>query len=89
MENTLIRSAPCPVCGAEMLWTQNAWQAGGAPAAGYRCVTGHLLDPAGTRQCPACGVHDTELVNGSIDDGQEFRCLRCGEVFRYPRDGTR
>ena len=28
MTNALLRSEPCPECGAEMLWTQNAWRSG-------------------------------------------------------------
>ena len=27
METTIMRSAPCSECGAQMLWTQNAWRA--------------------------------------------------------------
>jgi predicted RNA-binding Zn-ribbon protein involved in translation (DUF1610 family) len=86
MENTIRRSAPCPDCGAEMLWTQNAWPADrdGATTAAYRCTNGHVLDPSTTRQCPACGVHDTTLL-GSDDGRQAFRCARCGQSFAFPR----
>jgi predicted RNA-binding Zn-ribbon protein involved in translation (DUF1610 family) len=70
MENTLIRPAPCPQCGAQMLWTQNACDADASSNAAYRCVNGHVLDPAGTRQCPACGMHDTEVV-GSAQEAQQ------------------
>jgi hypothetical protein len=42
-----------------MLWTQNTWAAGDNRAAAYRCLNGHVLDPSMTRECPACGVHDT------------------------------
>ena len=84
MENTLIRSAPCPDCGAQMLWTQNAWPVGGSATAAYRCVNGHVLDPATTRQCPACGVHDTETVN-ELHGRQQFRCFRCAHAFTFPR----
>jgi hypothetical protein len=84
MENTLIRSEPCADCGSEMLWTQNAWKLDGTTNAAYRCMNGHVLDPSTTRQCPACGVHDTVLV-GEIDGRQEFRCSRCGEPFTIPR----
>ena len=80
MENTLIRSAPCPECSFEMLWTQNAWSVGDSSVAAYRCVNGHVLDPATTRQCPACGIHDTEMI-GSAEDSDQFRCQRCGKVF--------
>src|SRR5688572_16849398 len=87
MENTIVRSEPCPDCGSEMLWTQNAWPAGSEQSAAYRCLNGHLLDPSTTRQCPACGVHDTTLV-GSSGGRQEFRCERCGEAFTFPRTAT-
>jgi predicted nucleic acid-binding Zn ribbon protein len=84
MENTIRRSAPCPECGAEMLWTQNAWPADGETRAAYCCVNGHAVDPSTTRQCPACGVHDTTLVDAAAGQ-QAFRCCRCGEEFRFPR----
>lgn len=84
MENTLIRSQPCPDCGSEMLWTQNAWPAGGTTDAAYRCLNGHLLDPSTTRQCPECGVHDTTLVD-EADGRQNYRCSRCGASFSMPR----
>jgi predicted RNA-binding Zn-ribbon protein involved in translation (DUF1610 family) len=80
MENTLIRSSPCPECGDRMLWTQNAWQR----SAAYKCVNGHVLDPATTRQCPGCGLHDTELVGGA-EAASQFRCFRCGTTFPFPR----
>ena len=79
MENTLIRSSPCPECGAQMLWTQNAWKTGETGRAAYRCLSGHAVDPSLTRQCPACGIHDTE-PDGPREHGR-FRCTRCGEVF--------
>jgi DNA-directed RNA polymerase subunit RPC12/RpoP len=84
MENTLIRSEPCPECGAELVWTQNAWPSGETTDAAYRCHNGHVLDPATTRQCPECGVHDTRLVDES--DGREnYRCARCSAGFTIPR----
>jgi predicted RNA-binding Zn-ribbon protein involved in translation (DUF1610 family) len=87
MENTLMRSAPCPHCGAQMMWTQNASNTGSGEAvsAAYRCVNGHVLDSSTTRQCPACGVHDTTLLR-SADGRQDFRCARCGQAFTFPRE---
>lgn len=84
MENTILRSAPCPDCGAELLWTQNAWPPDGETSAAYRCLNGHVLDPSTTRQCPACGVHDTTLVTSTTNQ-QDFRCARCGQSFTFPR----
>ena len=66
-ENTLIRAVPCTTCGAQLLWTQNAWHAGGQASAAYVCRNGHVVDPAETRQCPACGVHDTEVTSTGLD----------------------
>ena len=84
MENTLIRSEKCPECESDMLWTQNAWPVELKTEAAYRCLRGHVLDPSTTRQCPNCGVHDTERLTG--DDGRErFRCFRCATAFEYPR----
>ena len=83
MENTLLRSSPCPECGGEMLWTQNAWKTGVTGRAAYRCLTGHVVDPSTTRQCPACGVHDTAPV---ADQGgvAQARCARCHVQFAVP-----
>lgn len=67
-----------------MLWTQNAWHAGDTHGAAYQCPNGHVVDPALTRQCPACGVHDSALT-GDEDGRQQFKCLRCGEAFQVPR----
>jgi len=79
-DNTLIRSAPCPECGSQMLWTQAAWAvAGRAARAAYQCLNGHIIDPERTPQCPGCGIHDT-APTGTED---EFRCERCGQ--RFPR----
>ena len=83
-DNTLIRSEPCAQCGADMLWTQNAWHAEAVTNAAYQCLNGHVLDPATTRQCPDCGVHDT-AVTGNADGRQQCRCLRCGRSFQVPR----
>jgi predicted RNA-binding Zn-ribbon protein involved in translation (DUF1610 family) len=84
MENTIWRSAPCPDCGAEMLWTQNACHADSETRAAYRCLNGHVLDPSTTRQCPNCGVHDTAFMD-SAERGHKLRCSQCGEVFGFPR----
>jgi RNA polymerase subunit RPABC4/transcription elongation factor Spt4 len=81
-DNTLIRSETCPTCGADMLWTQNAWPGDGRSDAAYRCLNGHVLDPATTRQCPNCGLHDTQRVDAIH---AQFRCFRCGQSFEYPR----
>jgi len=84
MENTLVRHKACPECGAEVLWTQNAWKTGDTGAAAYRCLNGHVTDPATTKQCPACGVHDTGQVD-SAEGVACFKCARCGETFTSPR----
>lgn len=84
MDNTLLRSAPCPDCGVELVWTQNVWPPGGESSAAYRCLNGHVVDPSTTRQCPGCGVHDTTLLT-SADGRQDFSCARCGESFTFPR----
>ncbi|MBA2302929.1 MAG: hypothetical protein H0W08_09875 [Acidobacteria bacterium] len=84
MTNTLVRSTPCAECGADMLWTQNAWGTGETGRAAYWCPNGHVLDPSVTRQCPGCGIHDTVLLN-QADGRQQFRCARCGNAFDYPR----
>lgn len=83
MENTLVRSSPCSECGAEMLWTQNAWKTGDTGRAAYRCLGGHVVDPSTTRQCPACGIHDTALA-GDEDGRAQARCARCHAVFDVP-----
>ena len=86
MENTLIRTEPCPQCGQQMLWTQNAWRPGGQTTnAAYRCLNGHTIDPALTKQCPSCGLHDTKLVAGATEERGQFSCMRCGETFIVPR----
>jgi predicted RNA-binding Zn-ribbon protein involved in translation (DUF1610 family) len=82
MENTIVRSVNCPECGAELVWSQNAWSADHTSAA-YRCLNGHVLDPSTTRQCPACGVHDTALLK-TASGVQHFRCARCGNSFTFP-----
>jgi predicted RNA-binding Zn-ribbon protein involved in translation (DUF1610 family) len=83
-ENTLVRSAPCPECGEQMLWTQNAWRAADTSNAAYQCLNGHVVDPATTRQCPTCGVHDTTLIDEPAGR-QQYRCLRCDATFQVPR----
>jgi len=82
--NTLVRSVPCRECGADVLWTQNAWRANGHASAAYVCVNGHAIDPDQTRQCPMCGVHDTE-IDGESPDRRQHHCLRCGRHFEVPR----
>jgi uncharacterized Zn finger protein len=84
MDNAITRSAPCPDCGAQMLWTQNAWHADSESKAAYRCLNGHVLDPSMTRQCPSCGVHDTAVLDNA-DAARTHRCSRCGRVFAFPR----
>jgi predicted RNA-binding Zn-ribbon protein involved in translation (DUF1610 family) len=84
MDNTLIRTERCPQCGAEMIWTQNAWPPGSETEAAYRCHSGHVVDPATTRQCPECGVHDTRLTE-KADGREHYRCQRCGASFQIPR----
>lgn len=84
MENTLLRSSPCSECGAKMLWTQNAWKTGDTAQAAYRCQNGHMLDPSLTRQCPACGIHDSVMLHDG-NGREEFRCMRCAELFQVPR----
>ena len=80
MANALIRSWPCTECGSEMLWTQNAWKTGDTGRAAYRCQEGHVLDPSVTKQCPACGTHDT-LLEADSDGRQQSRCAGCGAAF--------
>ena len=84
MSTGLTRSLPCPQCGTEVLWTQNAWRVADSALAAYVCLNGHVIDPSETRQCPKCGVHDTTLL-GQEGDRQEFHCQQCGERFVYPR----
>jgi DNA-directed RNA polymerase subunit RPC12/RpoP len=84
MENTLVRSEKCADCGAVMLWTQNAWPPDENAVAAYRCPNGHVIDPSLTRQCPQCGLHDTERLRDA--DGRAlFRCFRCRLEFEFPR----
>jgi predicted RNA-binding Zn-ribbon protein involved in translation (DUF1610 family) len=85
MENTLIRSERCPDCGEEMLWTQNAWPLDSHTEAAFRCRKGHVSDPSTTRQCPACGVHDTRRVEAAPEGTAAFRCYRCSTRFTVPR----
>ena len=64
-----------------MLWTQNAWVHGDNRAAAYRCLNGHVTDPVDSRECPACGVHDTRLVSKSGAEPGAYICNRCDERF--------
>ncbi len=84
MDNALTRSSACPECGSDMLWTQNAWKTGDTGKAAYRCANEHVIDPALTPQCPACGIHDTALTGGR-EGRQEFHCSQCAEDFKVPR----
>ena len=36
-----------------------AWPRDAHIEAAFRCRNGHVTDPAATKQCAACGVHDT------------------------------
>ncbi len=85
--NTIVRSEKCQQCGARMLWTQNVWphDDSGTKAAAYQCDNGHRLDPATTRQCPSCGVHDTRIVEHAAAGQLECLCNRCGVRFHVPR----
>lgn len=83
MDNSLVRSERCSECGAEVLWTQNAWKTGETGAAAYRCLNGHTIDPAKTRQCPKCGIHDTVHL-ADAEGVAQFRCNRCGTAFSFP-----
>ena len=82
--NTLRRTDPCPECGAMMLWTQNAWAEGDHRAAAYRCLNGHVTDPASTRECSTCGVHDTRPVSPAEPEGHTHICNQCGARFSVP-----
>ena len=86
--NVLLRSEPCAECGEMMLWTQNAWTHGDSRAAAYRCLNGHVLDPATTRECPTCGLHNTRVVE-SGDDQSGHVCNSCGARFDVPRAHSR
>ncbi len=83
--NALRRSEPCAECGEMMLWTQGAWAHGDSRAAAYRCLAGHVLDPATTRECPTCGVHDTRIVEQRGDGRTAHACNACGAAFTVPR----
>jgi len=86
-DNTLARSQSCPECGAMMLWTQNVWPdvSTGRKRAAYQCLNGHQLDPATTRQCPHCGVHDTQTIEHATAEQSSWICNRCAGHFTIPR----
>ena len=67
-----------------MLWTQNAWANGENRSAAYRCMNGHVLDPAMTYECPTCGVHDTRPVEDAGADPSVSVCNACGARFTLP-----
>ena len=64
-----------------MLWTQNAWAQGENRSAAYRCMNGHVLDPAMTHPCPNCGVHDTRIVEEAAEGPRACECKACGTRF--------
>jgi predicted RNA-binding Zn-ribbon protein involved in translation (DUF1610 family) len=78
--NTLLRTQPCAKCGAQMLWTQNAWGQGEHRSAAYQCANGHVDDPTTTRECPVCGVHDTRTLESTAEQ-ETHACNACGERF--------
>jgi len=82
--NTLRRTDPCSECGEMMLWTQNAWVRGDNRAAAYCCLNGHVIDPIETRECPACGVHDTRVVSPDGAGPNAHTCNQCGAQFSVP-----
>jgi hypothetical protein len=82
--SALKRTDPCPTCRTMMLWTQNAWANGDLRAAAYQCMNGHVLDPAGTRECPSCGVHDTSVLDDSPPGQVDRLCRVCGTRFSTP-----
>ena len=82
--NSLRRSTPCPECGEMMLWTQNAWMNGDSRAAAYRCLNGHVTDPVDTRECPTCGVHDTQFLLQAAPGPNAYACNQCGARFSIP-----
>ena len=82
--NILRRKAACAECGAMVLWTQNAWVNGDNRAAAYRCLNGHVTDPADTRECPACGLHDTRVVSPCGAGPSAHLCNQCGVQFSVP-----
>jgi hypothetical protein len=53
----------------------------GVPAAraAYRCLRGHVIDPATTPQSPACRIHDT-LPRGAVGS-TDLICQPCAETF--------
>ena len=64
-----------------MLWSQNEWVHGDSRAAAYRRENGHVLDPVLTHQCPACGVHDTTVVEHRSAGETAHVCNRCATRF--------
>ena len=70
MNNTLIRSEPCPECGADMLWTQNAWRSGDTASAAYQCAHGHVIDPGLSAPIVDCTTRHASVcqtANNSTD----------------------
>jgi endogenous inhibitor of DNA gyrase (YacG/DUF329 family) len=83
--DALRRLEPCPACGEMMLWTQNAWAHGDSRSAAYQCLNGHVIDPAMTRECPSCGMHDTGVLELSTPGQTDHICYVCNTRFSRPR----
>jgi hypothetical protein len=71
-DNTLVRSQPCPECGAMMLWTQSVWPHGstGMKGAAYRCLNGP----------PARSRHDSAVPALRCSRHEDDRARDCRAV---------
>jgi hypothetical protein len=56
-----------------------------ADTAAYRCVNGHVVDPATTRQRPVVACMRPKIVGSAEAATLEFRCLRCVTTFTFAR----